>query len=67
MSITINRRYRDALYDGLMTDFTAIGDIFRHLHNDEPNHAGRLHRRFAAELRLLTSAGSKRLTPRSSS
>jgi hypothetical protein len=57
MSITINRRYRDALYDGLMTDFTAIGDIFSHLHNDEPNHARRLHRRFAAELRLLDDLG----------
>jgi hypothetical protein len=31
MSITINRRYRDAVYDGLMTDLTAIGDIFSHL------------------------------------
>jgi hypothetical protein len=50
MSLTINRRYRDALYDGLMTDFTAIGDIFSHLHNNEPAHAQRLHRRFAAEL-----------------
>jgi hypothetical protein len=53
MSLTINRRYRDALYDGLMTDFTAIGDIFSHLHNNEPAHARRLHRRFAAELHLL--------------
>ncbi|HSZ04753.1 MAG TPA: hypothetical protein VK778_06070 [Solirubrobacteraceae bacterium] len=57
MDITINRRYRDALYDGLMTDFTAIGDIFSHLHNDEPSHARRLHRRFAAELRLLDDLG----------
>jgi hypothetical protein len=57
MGITINRRYRDALYDGLMTDITAIGDIFSHLHNDEPNHARRLHRRFAAELRLLNDLG----------
>ncbi len=31
-----------------MTDFTAIGDIFSHLHNNEPAHARRLHRRFAA-------------------
>jgi len=53
MSLTINRRYRGALYDGLMTDFTAIGDIFSHLHNNEPAHARRLHRRFAAELHLL--------------
>ncbi len=57
MSLTINRRYRDALYDGLMTDFTAIGDIFCHLHNDEPAHAKRLHGRFAVELRLLDDLG----------
>ncbi len=57
MSLTINRRYRDALYDGLMTDFTAIGDIFSHLHNNEPAHARRLHRRFTAELRLLDDLG----------
>jgi hypothetical protein len=57
MSLIINRRYRDALYDGLMTDFTAIGDIFSHLHNDEPAHARRLHRRFEAELRLLDDLG----------
>jgi hypothetical protein len=60
MSITINRRYRDAIYDGLMTDFTAIGDIFRNLRNDEPGHARRLHRRFAAELRLLDDLGWER-------
>jgi len=53
MGITINRRYRDAIYDGLMTDLSAIGDIFSHLHNDEPAKARRLHRRFTAELRLL--------------
>ena len=57
MSLTINRRYRDALYDGLMTDFTAIGDIFSHLHNNEPARAQRLHRRFAAELQLLDHLG----------
>jgi hypothetical protein len=34
--VTIYRRDRNAIYDGLMTDLTAIGDIFRHLHNDEP-------------------------------
>jgi hypothetical protein len=32
MYVTINRRDRDAIYDGLMTDLTAIGDIFSHLH-----------------------------------
>ncbi|HEY4812483.1 MAG TPA: hypothetical protein VIH71_15640 [Solirubrobacteraceae bacterium] len=57
MGITINRRYRDALYDGLMTDLSAIGDIFSHLHNDEPAKARRLHRRFTAELRLLDDLG----------
>jgi hypothetical protein len=53
MYVTINRRDRDAIYDGLMTDLTAIGDIFSHLHNDEPMHAKRLRRRFEVELRLL--------------
>jgi len=57
MNMTINRTYRDALYDGLMTDLTAIGDIFSHLHNDEPLHARRLHRRFEIELRLLNDLG----------
>jgi hypothetical protein len=57
MSITINRRYRDAIYDGLMTDLSAIGDIFSHLHNDEPAKARRLHHRFEAELRLLDDLG----------
>jgi hypothetical protein len=53
MSLTINRTDRDALYDGLMTDLTAIGDIFIYLHNDEPVSAKRLRRRFEVELRLL--------------
>lgn len=57
MYMTINRTYRDALYDGLMTDLTAIGDIFGHLHNDEPIHAKRLRRRFEVELRLLDDLG----------
>lgn len=60
MSITINRTYRDALYDGLMNDLTAIGDIFGHLHNDEPLHAKRLRRRFEVELRLLDDLGWER-------
>jgi hypothetical protein len=52
MHMTIDRTDRDALYDGLMTDLTAIGDIFSHLHNDEPLHAKRLQRRFEVELRI---------------
>jgi hypothetical protein len=57
MYLTINRTDRDALYDGLMTDLTAIGDIFGHLHNDEPIRAKRLRRRFEVELRLLDDLG----------
>lgn len=57
MYMTINKTYRDALYDGLMTDLTAIGDIFGHLHNDEPVRAKRLRRRFEVELRLLDDLG----------
>lgn len=53
MSLTINRTDRDALYDGVMTDLTAVGDIFTNLHNDEPIPAKRLRRRFEVELRLL--------------
>lgn len=57
MSLSINRTDRDALYDGLMTDFSAIGDIFKNLHNDEPIAAKRLRRRFEVELRLLDDLG----------
>jgi hypothetical protein len=53
MGMTINRRYRDALYDGLMTDLSAHDDIFTHLRNDEVTEAKRLHHRFKGELRLL--------------
>jgi hypothetical protein len=53
MSLTINRTDRDALHDSLMTNLTAIGDIFINLHNDEPIPAKRLRRRFEVELRLL--------------
>jgi hypothetical protein len=57
MYMRINRTDRDALYDGLMTDLTAIGGIFGHLHNDEPIRAKRLRRRFEVELRLLDDLG----------
>jgi hypothetical protein len=60
MGMTINRRYRDALYDGLMTDLTAHSDIFTHLHNDETTEAKRLHHRFKGELRLLDDLGWER-------
>ncbi len=53
MGMTINRSYRDALYDGLMTDLTAHGDIFTYLRNDDTADATRLHHRFRGELRLL--------------
>lgn len=57
MHVTINRRDRDAIYDGLMTDLSAIGDVFIDLHNDEPASAKRLYRRFEVELRLLDDLG----------
>jgi hypothetical protein len=60
MSMTINRRYRDALYDGLMTDLTAHGDIFTYLQHDETAEAKRLHHRFRGELRLLDDLGWER-------
>lgn len=53
MGMTINRGYRDALYDGVMTDLTAHGDILTYLSHDEVTEAKRLHHRFEGELRLL--------------
>ncbi len=60
MTLTINRCERDALYDGVMTDLTALDDIYTNLHNDEPAKARRLWRRFAVELRLLDDLGWER-------
>jgi hypothetical protein len=53
MGMTINRGYRDALYDGLMNDLSAHDDLFTYLRNDEATEAKRLHHRFKGELRLL--------------
>jgi hypothetical protein len=60
MGMTINRRYRGALYDGLMTDLSAHDDIFTLLRNDEATEAKRLHHRFKGELRLLDDLGWER-------
>jgi hypothetical protein len=60
MGMTINRRYRDALYDGLMTDLSAHDDLFTLLRNDEATEAKRLHHRFKGELRLLDDLGRRR-------
>lgn len=60
MGMTINRSYRDALYDGLMTDLTAHDDIFMCLQKDEATEAKRLHNRFKGELRLLDDLGWER-------
>jgi hypothetical protein len=60
MGMTINRRYRDALYDGLMTDISAHSDLFSLLRNDEITEAKRLHHRFKGELRLLDDLGWER-------
>lgn len=57
MSLTINRTDRDALYDGVMTDLSGVGDIFLNLHNDAVIPAKRLRRRFEVELRLLDDLG----------
>ena len=50
MNLTITRTDWDALYDSLVTDLSAIGDISIDLDNDEPAHAKRLRRRFEVEL-----------------
>ncbi|HEY1688826.1 MAG TPA: hypothetical protein VGF95_08170 [Solirubrobacteraceae bacterium] len=60
MGMTINRAYRDALYDGLMTDLTAHGDILTCLQHDEATEAKRLHHRFKGELRLRDDLGWER-------
>jgi len=60
MGMTINRRYRGALYAGLMGDLSAHSDIFTHLRNDEATEAKRLHHRFKGELRLLDDLGWER-------
>jgi hypothetical protein len=60
MGMTINRGYRDALYDGLMTDLIAHDDLFTYLRNDEATEAKRLHHRFKGELRLLHDLGWER-------
>ncbi|MGA7054569.1 MAG: hypothetical protein WBZ37_25550 [Mycobacterium sp.] len=60
MGMTINRQYRDALYDGLMTDLSAHDDLFTLLRNDEATEAKRLHHRFKGELRLLDDLGWER-------
>lgn len=57
MHMTINRTGRDAIYDGLLTDLSAVGDIFGHLQGGEPVKAKRLWRRFEVELRLLDDLG----------
>jgi hypothetical protein len=60
MGMRINRRYRGALYAGLMGDLSAHSDIFTHLRNDEATEAKRLHHRFKGELRLLDDLGWER-------
>jgi len=60
MGMTINRGYRDALYDGLMTDLSAHDDLFTYLRNDEIIEAKRLHHRFKGALRLLDDLGWER-------
>jgi hypothetical protein len=60
MNLTINRNERDAIYDGVMTDLTALDDVYTHLSHDESADARRLWRRFAVELRLLDDLGWER-------
>jgi hypothetical protein len=67
MNMTINRTYRDALYDGLMTDLTAIGDIFSHLHTTShcaPSGCGGASR--SSYARSMTWTGGRSQTARAS-
>lgn len=57
MNLTITRTERDALYDSIVTDLSAGGDISIDLDNGKPVYAKRLRRRFEVELRLLDDLG----------
>ncbi len=60
MGMTINRRYRDAQYDGLMTGLTAHDDISTTCATTKWPRRRRLHHRFKGELRLLDDLGRER-------
>jgi hypothetical protein len=57
MTVTITRAQRDALYQEMLTDLTAVGDIYLALNNGDGTQARRLWQRFDPELRLLDQLG----------
>jgi hypothetical protein len=63
MTVTITRAQRDALYEEMLTDPTAVGDIHLELDNGDGEEARRLWRRFEAELRLLDELGWAAVEP----
>jgi hypothetical protein len=64
MTVTITRAQRDALYQEMLTDLTAVGDIYITLNADDGDAARRLWRRFEPELRLLDQIGWDAADPR---
>jgi hypothetical protein len=63
MTVTITRAQRDALYEEMLTDLTAVGDIYLALNNGDGARARRLWRRFEPELRLLEQLGWNPVEP----
>jgi hypothetical protein len=64
MTVTITRAQRDALYEEMLTDLTAVGDIHLELDKGNGEDARQLWRRFEAELRLLDQLGWNPVEPR---
>jgi hypothetical protein len=57
MIVTINRAHRDALHHEMLTDLTALGDIFRALNAGQGEEAQRLWHSHEPELQLLDQIG----------
>ncbi len=57
VAVTIARAQRDVLYDQLVADLSAVGDIYIDLREGRHGAARRLRRRYFAEMRLLDEIG----------
>lgn len=60
MTITITRAQRDALHEEVMTDLTAVGDVYHLLSQGDSDAARSMWRHFDAEFRLLDEIGWER-------
>jgi hypothetical protein len=63
MSITITRPQREVLWENIVTDLNAIGDIYVALHDEQWAKARALRMRFEADWRLLDDIGWARHDP----